>query len=58
MCKLFLGWLLVLSLFIGACGSSSSGSDVADDPCTADPSLPECQTDNSEENQQTEPEEQ
>ena len=56
--KLFVGWLLVLSLLIGACGSSSgSDSDTADDPCTADPSLPECQNDNGGENQPTEPEE-
>lgn len=58
MSKLFVGWMLVFSLFIGACGSSSgSDSDTADDVCTSDPSLPECQIDDGGEDQPTEEEE-
>ena len=53
--KIFVGAMLVASIFIGACGSSS-GSE-AKDNWTDDPNLPECQQ-NEGEQQNTEPEEQ
>ena len=53
--KIFVGAMLVASIFIGACGSSSSSE--AKDNCTDDPNLPECQQ-NEDDQQNTEPEEQ
>lgn len=53
--KIFVGAMLIASIFIGACGSSSTSE--AKDNCTDDPNLPECQQ-NEEEQQNTEPEEQ
>ena len=46
--KFIAGSLLLLSLFIGACSSSSSND--AKDNCTDDPNLPECQQENEGEN--------
>ncbi len=55
--KLFVGGLLVFSLFVGACESSSASDETADDVCTSDPSLPECQIDDGGEDQPAELEE-
>ena len=52
--KFFAGSLLLLSLFIGACSSSSSND--AKDNCTDDPNLPECQQENEGENTPSEEE--
>ena len=46
--KFIAGSLLLPSLFIGACGGSSSSE--AKDTCTDDPNLPECQQENEGEN--------
>jgi hypothetical protein len=51
--KIIIGSMLVLSVFIGACSSSSSND--AKDTCTEDPNLPECLQGNEQEN--TNPEE-
>ena len=51
--KFFLIGLLWASLFVVACGGSSDKS--TSDPCTEDPNLPECKTE--EEGNTTEPEE-
>jgi hypothetical protein len=45
--KFIVGCLLMISFFVGACGSSSSNE--AKDPCTDDPNLPECQQEGEEE---------
>ena len=55
--RIFVGAMLAASIFIGACGSSSS--DATSDPCAEDLNLPECQQDNDQDDEQnTEPEEQ
>ena len=51
--KFFVVGLLWVSLFLAACGGSSDKS--TSDPCTEDPNLPECKTE--EEGNTPEPEE-
>ena len=50
----FIGCLLGFSLLVAACGGSSDKS--TSDPCTEDPNLPKCLTNNEEEQPQEEEE--